>query len=233
MQNPWKWWHIQNHIVFSRKNTRLIDIGTGSTCQLLLLLTLAASKTSKLRLVFIRALNGTLTAVWNSGNHTTSLVQLRADCDCLLTADCWSTATKAREPQRRVSLHGRRPGSPPDSASGFGAMHGVACLVILKNRQELDATSMTRPQALEYCTMWCGVLSSWRIRKPCDIWHYLYVTCESIICYNDELSSMMSWVGYLLKAYYLFAENSKILFRISVIPILLTASRLNFHVSIW
>ena len=47
----------------------------------------------------------------------------------------------------------------------------------------------------------------------------------TIICRNDELSSMMSWVGCLLKDsevfFMLFAENSQILFKISVIPILL------------
>ena len=49
--------------------------------------------------------------------------------------------------------------------------------------------------------------------------------CVSIMCRNDELSSMMSWVGCLLKdseLFILFAENSQILLKISVIPILLT-----------
>ena len=46
----------------------------------------------------------------------------------------------------------------------------------------------------------------------------------TIMCRNDELSSTMSWVGCLLKDYVfffiLFAENSQILLKISVIPIL-------------
>ena len=45
------------------------------------------------------------------------------------------------------------------------------------------------------------------------------------MCHNDELSSTMSWVGCLLKdseLFILFAENSQILLKISVIPILLT-----------
>ena len=49
-----------------------------------------------------------------------------------------------------------------------------------------------------------------------------YVT---ILCRNDELSSTMSWVGCLLpdsELFILFAENSQILLKISVIPILLT-----------
>ena len=43
--------------------------------------------------------------------------------------------------------------------------------------------------------------------------------------HNDKLSSAMSWVGCLLKdseLFILFAENSQILSKISVIPILLT-----------
>ena len=46
-----------------------------------------------------------------------------------------------------------------------------------------------------------------------------------LVCRNDELSSMMSWVGCLLKdseLFILFAENSQMLLKISVIPILLT-----------
>jgi hypothetical protein len=45
------------------------------------------------------------------------------------------------------------------------------------------------------------------------------------MCHNDELSWMMSWVGCLLKdaeLFILYAENSQILLKISVIPILLT-----------
>ena len=45
------------------------------------------------------------------------------------------------------------------------------------------------------------------------------------MCRNDEFSSMMSWVGCLLTdsdIFILFAENSQILLKISVIPILLT-----------
>ena len=46
-----------------------------------------------------------------------------------------------------------------------------------------------------------------------------------IMCRNDEWSLMMSWVDCLLKdsvLFILFAENSQILLKISVIPILLT-----------
>ena len=45
------------------------------------------------------------------------------------------------------------------------------------------------------------------------------------IVLNDELSSTMSWVGCLLtdsELFILFAENSQILLKISVIPIILT-----------
>jgi hypothetical protein len=45
------------------------------------------------------------------------------------------------------------------------------------------------------------------------------------MCRNDELSSTMSWIGCLLtdlELFILFAENSQILLKISVIPILLT-----------
>ena len=45
------------------------------------------------------------------------------------------------------------------------------------------------------------------------------------MCRNDDLSSGMSWVGCLVndsELFILFAENSQILLKISVIPILLT-----------
>ena len=45
------------------------------------------------------------------------------------------------------------------------------------------------------------------------------------MCRNDELSSTMSWIGCILKdseVFILFAENSQILLKILVIPILLT-----------
>ena len=45
------------------------------------------------------------------------------------------------------------------------------------------------------------------------------------MCYNDELSSTMSWGGCLLnksEIFILIAENSQILLKISAIPILLT-----------
>ena len=51
------------------------------------------------------------------------------------------------------------------------------------------------------------------------------INIVEIMCRNDELSSTMSWVGCLLKdleLFILFAENSQILLKISVIPILLT-----------
>ena len=47
----------------------------------------------------------------------------------------------------------------------------------------------------------------------------------TIMCRNDELSSKLSWVSCLLKdskIFILFAENSQILLKISVIPIILT-----------
>ena len=47
----------------------------------------------------------------------------------------------------------------------------------------------------------------------------------TIMCLNDELSSTMKWVGCLLKdskLIILFAENSQILLKISVMPILVT-----------
>ena len=50
-------------------------------------------------------------------------------------------------------------------------------------------------------------------------------SCVTIICRNNELSSMMSWVCCLLKyweIFILFVENSQIVLKISVIPILLT-----------
>ena len=52
-----------------------------------------------------------------------------------------------------------------------------------------------------------------------------YLAIVTIMCLNDELSSTMSWVGCLLKdskLFILFAENSQILLKISVISILLT-----------
>ena len=59
---------------------------------------------------------------------------------------------------------------------------------------------------------------------------YKYIcTFESIVCCNDELSLPMSRVGCLLKDTehsILFPENSQILLKMSVNPILLT-----FHVS--
>ena len=45
------------------------------------------------------------------------------------------------------------------------------------------------------------------------------------MCHNDELSSTMSWISCLQiysELFILFAENSHILLKISVIPILLT-----------
>ena len=53
----------------------------------------------------------------------------------------------------------------------------------------------------------------------------VYDTIVTIMCRYDELSSTMSWVGCLLpnlELSILFAENSQILLKISVIPILLT-----------
>ena len=50
-------------------------------------------------------------------------------------------------------------------------------------------------------------------------------TYVTIMCRNDELSAMMSCIGCLLKdseLFVLFVENSQILLKISVIPILLT-----------
>ena len=51
------------------------------------------------------------------------------------------------------------------------------------------------------------------------------LTIVTIMCRNDELSLTMSWVGCLLKdseLFILFAENSQILLKISVITILLS-----------
>ena len=53
----------------------------------------------------------------------------------------------------------------------------------------------------------------------------LYESYVKIVCRNIELSWTMSWVGCLLKeseVFILFAENSQIPLKISVIPILLT-----------
>ena len=53
---------------------------------------------------------------------------------------------------------------------------------------------------------------------------YVAGTSVTIMSPNDELSSTMNWVGCLLKdseLFILFAENSQILFKISVFPILL------------
>ena len=65
------------------------------------------------------------------------------------------------------------------------------------------------------------------VHIECHRWHqqHLGETFVTIMCPNDELSSTMSWVGCLLKdseLFILFAENSQILLKISVIPILLT-----------
>ena len=52
------------------------------------------------------------------------------------------------------------------------------------------------------------------------------MACVTIMCRNDELSSTMTWVGCLLKDleffFILFEENSQILLKISVTPVLLT-----------
>ena len=51
------------------------------------------------------------------------------------------------------------------------------------------------------------------------------MACVTIMCCNDELTSTMSWVGCLLKdaeIFILFAENSQIFLKLSVITILLT-----------
>ena len=51
------------------------------------------------------------------------------------------------------------------------------------------------------------------------------ITILTIMCCNDELSLTMSWVGCLLtdsELFISFAENSQILLKIYVIPILLT-----------
>ena len=53
----------------------------------------------------------------------------------------------------------------------------------------------------------------------------LYLICVTIMCRNDDLSWTMSWIGCLLKdsgIFILFAENSQILLKISVIPIFST-----------
>ena len=66
--------------------------------------------------------------------------------------------------------------------------------------------------------------SSWASPFPLNSVGY-YEVCVSIICCNDELSLTMSWVGCLLKdseIFILFAENSQILVKISVISIFLT-----------
>ena len=51
------------------------------------------------------------------------------------------------------------------------------------------------------------------------------MACVTIMCRNDELSSTMTWVGCLLKDleffFILFEENSQILRKISVTPVLL------------
>ena len=68
------------------------------------------------------------------------------------------------------------------------------------------------------CRIWVWMLLCPKVDE--QVW-----TSESIICRNDLLSLMMSWVGCLLKdseLFILFAENSQILIKISVIPILLT-----------
>ena len=54
----------------------------------------------------------------------------------------------------------------------------------------------------------------------------------TIMCSNDKLSSIISWVGCLLKdsdPIILFAENSQILLKISVIPILVQLNSSLWH----
>ena len=63
----------------------------------------------------------------------------------------------------------------------------------------------------------------WLSSTPRAPWGPL--TFVTIMCHNDELSLMMSWVGCLPKdseLFILFAGNSQIFLKISVIPILLT-----------
>ena len=60
----------------------------------------------------------------------------------------------------------------------------------------------------------------------------VYKTCVSIICHNDELSSTMSWLftNKFRFLFILFAENSQILLKTSVIPILLTFINAAFQI---
>ena len=55
------------------------------------------------------------------------------------------------------------------------------------------------------------------------------------MCRNDELSSTMSWVGYLIKyseLFILFAENSQILPKISLKFHLSIKGRLSYHLCV-
>jgi hypothetical protein len=72
-------------------------------------------------------------------------------------------------------------------------------------------------------TFHCDMLKGLKAGVP--VLPKTYMAYVTIMCCNDELSSTMSWVGCLLKdseIFILFAENSQILLKISVIPILIT-----------
>ena len=63
-------------------------------------------------------------------------------------------------------------------------------------------------------------------------WFFEVLISVTIMCRNDKLSSTMSWVNCFLKDsefFILFAENSQMLLKISVIPILLTFIYLVAH----
>ena len=108
----------------------------------------------------------------------------------------------------------------------------VIWLKSLKMKRVKNGTGYVNAKCLfwlQYVSVWLFSYCSSLKQLQITIWLQV-ILCqinifESIICRNDELSSTMSWVGCLLKdseLFILFAVNSQILLKISVIPILLT-----------
>ena len=85
----------------------------------------------------------------------------------------------------------------------------------------------------------CGGGSAFIIQRTLFLWHsllpYLCPLWKGVsnFCHNDELSSSLSWNDFLLTdsdVFILFAENSQILLKISVTPVLLNCTLTILHI---
>ena len=158
---------------------------------------------------------------------------------------------KITHPVLLTSVQAFGTGSVPNSAKGFWM--SSSCLESFCSTQRSSLTSFFRPSIvfltvnilcmdiwsdlnltvassvscwiMAVCLSAILALHSYNRSIICFHEFWIYKTCVTIMCRNDELSSTMSWVGGLLKdseLFILFAENSQILLKISFIPILLT-----------